>query len=206
MYHNNVLKFDDRPFNDVHEMHIAIEERWNEVVGPNDIVIYLGDLSFARGDDKSFVEGMINNLNGTIHYVLGNHDKPEDIKKIGKFASVNDYLEVRIKDKPSESDSNIETLFCCMHYPILEWNKKHHGNSFMIHGHCHMNLFNNDKDWFDNISEFSKYIPKEQLDEYNKLVGIKHYYKGKVFDVGCMGWDYRPVSYLEISSLGKDIS
>ena len=211
MYHQNVLKFDDRPFNDVHEMHIAIEERWNDVVGPDDVVVYLGDLSFARGDDKSFVEGMMNNLNGTIHYVLGNHDRVSDIKKINKFASVQDYLEVNIKYMQLDESLNgvyvkRETLFCCMHYPILEWNKKYHGNSFMIHGHCHMNLFNNDKDWFDKISEFSKYIPNEQLDEYNKLIGNKHYYKGKVVDVGCMGWDYRPVSYLDILTLDTSVA
>ena len=175
MYHNNVLKFDDRPFEDIHEMHLALEERWNEVVGPNDIVIYLGDLDFARGDDKPSVEGMMYRLNGTIHFVMGNHDKYADIKKIGKFESVNDYLEVRIKHMFPDSNSGVlkvtETLFCCMHYPIFEWNKKHHG-SFHLHGHSHGNIYHGDE---------------------------SDYYEGRrVMDVGCMLHDYRPISYKDV--------
>lgn len=175
MYHNNVLKFDNRPFEDIHEMHLALEERWNEVVEPNDIVIYLGDLDFARGDDKPSVEGMMYRLNGTIHFVMGNHDKYADIKKIGKFASVNDYLEVRIKHMFPDSNSGVlkvtETLFCCMHYPIFEWNKKHHG-SYHIHGHSHGNIYHGDE---------------------------SDYYEGRrVMDVGCMLHDYRPISYKDV--------
>jgi calcineurin-like phosphoesterase family protein len=174
-YHNNVLKFDNRPFEDIHEMHLALEERWNEVVGPNDIVIYLGDLDFARGDDKPSVEGMMYRLNGTIHFVMGNHDKYADIKKIGKFASVNDYLEVRIKHMFPDPNSGVlkvtETLFCCMHYPIFEWNKKHHG-SFHLHGHSHGNIYHGDE---------------------------SDYYEGRrVMDVGCMLHDYRPISYKDV--------
>ncbi|MEK6882675.1 MAG: hypothetical protein AABY22_23840, partial [Nanoarchaeota archaeon] len=67
LFHVNVLKYDNRPFDNVHDMHVAIETRWNEVVGPNDIVIYLGDLSFARKEDKAYVEGMMHSLNGEIH-------------------------------------------------------------------------------------------------------------------------------------------
>lgn len=175
MYHNNVLKFDHRPFEDIHEMHLALEERWNEVVGPNDIVIYLGDLDFARGDDKPSVEGMMYRLNGTIHFVMGNHDKYADIKKIGKFETVNDYLEVRIKHMFPDSNSGVlkvtETLFCCMHYPIFEWNKKHHG-SFHLHGHSHGNIYHGDE---------------------------SDYYEGRrVMDVGCMLHDYRPISYKDV--------
>jgi calcineurin-like phosphoesterase family protein len=175
MYHNNVLKFDNRPFEDIHEMHLALEERWNEVVGPNDIVIYLGDLDFARGDDKPSVEGMMYRLNGTIHFVMGNHDKYADIKKIGKFETVNDYLEVRIKHMFPDSNSGVlkvtETLFCCMHYPIFEWNKKHHG-SFHLHGHSHGNIYHGDE---------------------------SDYYEGRrVMDVGCMLHDYRPISYKDV--------
>jgi calcineurin-like phosphoesterase family protein len=206
-HHNNVLKFDNRPFEDINEMHIALEERWNEVVEPNDIVIYLGDLDFAKREDKAYVEGMMYRLNGTIHFVMGNHDKYADIKKIGKFASVNDYLEVRIKtnqvDKTTGFAKPIETLFCCMHYPIFEWNKKHNG-SYHIHGHCHMNLFNNDKDWLSDINKFSRYVPKDELDIFNKLISDRHYYRGRVFDVGCMGWDYKPVSFKDILKLGEN--
>lgn len=169
LFHQNVLKFDNRPFNDVHEMHTAIETRWNEVVGPNDIVIYLGDLSFARKEDKVYVEGMMHGLNGEIHFVMGNHDKWEDIKKFTIFKSQQDYLEVRISEMVD--GKKIERMFACMHYPIYSWNKKHHGH-YMVHGHCHLNL---------NEGEFHK--------------------ENRIIDVGCMGYNYTPITHLEIIKL-----
>ena len=170
LFHNNVIRFDNRPFKDVHEMHVAIEERWNEVVGPKDVVIYLGDLSFARREDKQYVENMLDRLNGTMHFVLGNHDKYDEIKKMSRFVSVQDYLEVRINHFDN-SDSRVETLFCCMHYPIYSWNKAHHG-SYHIHGHCHGNLHHG-----------------EDASFYNNR---------RVIDAGCMLHDYRPISYKEV--------
>jgi calcineurin-like phosphoesterase family protein len=169
LFHHNVLKFDKRPFNDVHHMHQIIEQRWNETVNPDDIVIYLGDLSFARREDKDYINQMLERLNGKIHFVLGNHDKIEEVKKMPNLESVQDYLEVRITHM--EGDKKIETLFCCMHYPIYSWNKKHHG-SYMVHGHCHGNLHHGEEaSFYDNR---------------------------RVIDVGCMLHDYRPVSYTQI--------
>src|ERR1035437_7711185 len=126
LFHNNVLKFDNRPFADIHEMHKVIEERWNEVVTDNDVVIYLGDLSFARKEDKDYVEGMLYSLNGTIHYIMGNHDDYREISKNKRFESVQDYLDLRIAHMVD--GKRIETLFCCMHYPIYSWNKASHGS------------------------------------------------------------------------------
>lgn len=176
LFHNNVLKFDNRPFKDVHEMHTAIETRWNEVVGPNDIVIYLGDLSFARKEDKAYVEGMMHGLNGEIHFVMGNHDKWEDIKKFTMFKSQQDYLEVRITDWEPEpmavgAFKKVERMFACMHYPIYSWNKKHHGH-YMVHGHCHGNLHHGeDASFYDNR---------------------------RVIDAGCMLHDYYPITHTQI--------
>jgi len=170
LFHNNVLKFDNRPFDDVHEMHLAIEERWNETVGPDDIVIYCGDLSFARREDKQYVDKMLLGLNGKIHFVMGNHDKYDEILKMPKFETVQDYLELRLTHYNDEN-IKVETLFCVMHYPIYSWNKKHHG-SYMIHGHCHGNLHHG-----------------EEADFYTNR---------RVIDVGCMLHDYTPISYSEV--------
>jgi calcineurin-like phosphoesterase family protein len=169
LFHNNVLKYDNRPFTDVNEMHVVLEGGWNEVVKPNDIVIYLGDLSFARREDKASVESMLNRLNGTIHFVMGNHDKFDDIKKVTRFQSVQDYLEVRIKHVLDYNE--VETLFCCMHYPIYSWNKSHHG-SYHVHGHCHGNLHHGED--------------------------ANYYWNRRAIDVGCMLHDYKPISYTQV--------
>jgi len=182
LFHKNVLKFDNRPFNDVHEMHQVIEERWNETVNDDDYVIYLGDLAFARREEKAEVEGMLWRLKGKIHFVMGNHDKWEDIKKLPRLESVQDYLEVRIATMEENGKGVMErkeTLFICMHYPIFSHNKAHHG-SIMVHGHSHMSL-----------SEL----------EFHKIK--------KIFDVGVNGWDYRPVSFsalIDLANLKSDLT
>jgi calcineurin-like phosphoesterase family protein len=176
LFHHNVLKFDKRPFTDIHEMHKVLETNWNEVVGQDDIVIYLGDLSFARKDDTDFVEGMLWGLNGKIHFVMGNHDDYRVIPKNTRFESVQDYLEVRIAHMLD--GKRVETLFCCMHYPIYSWNKAHHG-SYMIHGHCHGNLHHGEDANF--------------------------YVNRRVIDVGCMLTDYKPISYLEVMDKLKHV-
>lgn len=169
LFHNNVLRFDNRPFADVHEMHKVIEERWNEVVTEDDIVIYLGDLSFARKEDKAYVEGMMHGLNGEIHFIMGNHDKWEDIKKFTMFKSQQDYLEVRITHMVD--GKSVENLFCCMHYPIFSWNKAHHG-SYHVHGHTHGNLHHGED--------------------------VNYYNNRRVIDAGCMLHEYKPISYLDV--------
>lgn len=175
LFHHNVLKFDNRPFENVFDMHVAIENNWNEVVGPNDIVIYLGDLSFARKEDRTLVEMMMSRLNGEIHFVMGNHDKWDDIKKFTRFKSQQDYLEVRITEVVDAV--RIERMFVCMHYPIYSWNKKHH-KTYHAHGHCHGNLHHGE----DTI----------------------YYKNNRAIDVGCMLHDYTPISHLEIIDKFKD--
>ena len=39
--HANVLRYDNRPFANVDEMHNTLVERWNSVVGDDDVVYFL---------------------------------------------------------------------------------------------------------------------------------------------------------------------
>jgi calcineurin-like phosphoesterase family protein len=176
LFHHNVLKFDKRPFSDVYAMHDYIEKKWNETVTEDDIVIYLGDLSFAKAHERQSVNDFVSRLNGKIHFVIGNHDKYEDIVRMKKFESVQDYLELKIthfetKGVGSEMLVKTDTSFSLMHYPIYSWNKKHHGN-YMVHGHCHGNLHHGEEADF--------------------------YVNRRVIDVGCMLHDYTPISYSEV--------
>ncbi len=143
LFHHNVLGFDKRPFDNVDEMHLTIENNWNNLITKDDVVIYLGDLTFARREDQASVKQMMNRLNGDIHFVMGNHDKWEDIAAITKFKSQQDYLEIRLNYFDNEKIKH-EVTFLCMHYPIYSWNKKHRG-AYMVHGHSHM--INSDDDF-----------------------------------------------------------
>ena len=167
--HANVIKYDGRPFNDVDEMNEQLILNWNSVVGAKDVVFYLGDLSFDRSGEKT--QRIVNELNGKIHYILGNHDNEKGIRKLGRFETISDYVNLSINDL--ENPRKKQGIMM-MHYPILSWDKAHHGD-FMLHGHCHGSLVNDP--------------------EYS------WYYKRKVLDVSCNMTGYKPISYSEIKQI-----
>lgn len=187
LFHKKVMDHDNRPFRDeqgepdVDAMHETIIANWNKVVGKNDIVFYLGDLCLVN--PKRTIP-IVSRLNGTIHYIMGNHDEYEDIVKIGRFATVYDYVDLNIKgiknlnktlkDKKGKIQEHANIHFCLMHFPIYSWNKRHHA-AVMVHGHSHGNLHHNE----DNT--------------YNYYAN-----NNKAIDVGCNIHDYTPVSYTEI--------
>lgn len=73
--HNNIIKFTDkngnryRPFDTLQEMHETIIHRHNSVVGVNDIVYFLGDVTF----NKKYLP-LLQEMNGEKYLVKGNHD------------------------------------------------------------------------------------------------------------------------------------
>ncbi len=123
-YHNGILKFcpNTRPYKDLEEMHEALIFDWNSKVKPNDVIFSLGDFSFV-GKEKT--EAIIDQLNGNIVWILGNH-----CQKVFMSISANKqhYLELTFDG----------TKVCMMHYPVSCWNRAAHG-SVMLHGHTHGN-------------------------------------------------------------------
>lgn len=142
--HQNVIRFDGRPFGSVDEMHKIMIEKWNSVVGDDDIVFYLGDLSHRCDIDT--VKSVISQLKGKIYYILGNHDRMRDIVKLGRFEKIYEYgTEVSIKDE--DANRGYQDIILC-HYAILSWNKSHYG-SWHLHGHSHGSMMKNpDMSWF----------------------------------------------------------
>src|SRR6266436_1247085 len=120
--HANIIKHCNRPFSSVHEMNEIMIIRWNEVVGPNDIVYHLGDFAFK--DHAKYLD----RLNGTKHLILGNHDK-KGIKSAGnRWASINQMLTLK----------GATTIVLC-HYAMKVWDRSHHG-ALHFYGHSHGNL------------------------------------------------------------------
>jgi calcineurin-like phosphoesterase family protein len=82
-YHENIIKYENRPFIGVDEMNNTIISRHNDKVKKDDTVYFLGDFCFYASENRAFRgEGMPirpdelkKQLNG--HYILisGNHDK-----------------------------------------------------------------------------------------------------------------------------------
>ena len=77
--HNKEFLYVPRGFTNVQDMNEALVENWNKVVKLNDEVYNLGD--FALNDVEAAIP-YINQLNGTIRWIYGNHDTEKKIDRI----------------------------------------------------------------------------------------------------------------------------
>ena len=88
--HENIIKYENRPFSNVEHMNICMIDAWNSVVSKHDKVFMLGDFGFGGSD---FISNTLNKLKGNKVLVMGNHDQSRSVKKwieLG-FQTVYDY-------------------------------------------------------------------------------------------------------------------
>lgn len=69
--HANIIKYCNRPFNNIDEMNEYIINKWNSTIKDNDIVYHLGDVGFGA---LAEVKNLIERLKGTKVLIRGNHD------------------------------------------------------------------------------------------------------------------------------------
>ena len=124
--HSNIIKYCNRPFENIFEMDDYIIKKWNETVSYDDTIYILGDFMFSRNIEK--IENYVNKLNGYKILVLGNHDNFSiDDYKLAGFNEVYDgIIEKCIHNK--------RWIMC--HYQMAHWNGSHKG-SFHLFGHEH---------------------------------------------------------------------
>lgn len=73
--HANILKYCDRPFDDIEEMNAALINNYNSMIGIDDVVIWMGDC-FFKGDATRYSH-MLSEMAGTKILLLGNHDRSD---------------------------------------------------------------------------------------------------------------------------------
>lgn len=124
-YHDNVIKFANRPYHNAEEMNRSLIKKWNEKVTFADEVYILGDVTM-KGPELA--AEMLSQLRGKKHLIRGNHDRFVDQQTFDKsiFASVRDYGEIVC----------CNTRMILFHYPIAEWNGFYR-ESIHLHGHQH---------------------------------------------------------------------
>lgn len=107
---------------------------WNMRVTKRDTVYMLGDFTMIRMKGLYEVLEIIDQLNGTIHVIFGNHDHKEmwhviAIMRPGKVIIEGERLETKINGH--------EITMC--HFSHQAWNKSHFGAWHMF-GHSHNTL------------------------------------------------------------------
>lgn len=120
--HTNIIRFCNRPFQDVEEMNEKIIEDWNSVVSKNDEVWHLGDFSFSKDEER--IKKHFDALNGKKSLLEGNHDHKET--KNLPWAKVSRLFTMR---------HNKQSFVLC-HYPMWAWDRQNQG-SIHLYGHVH---------------------------------------------------------------------
>lgn len=79
-----------RGFDNIHEMNETIIKRHNAVVKSDDEVYVLGDLALGGSGEEALesTQRLIEQMNGRIHIILGNHDSPKRIEMYKKCINV----------------------------------------------------------------------------------------------------------------------
>ena len=173
--HENCLSFDNRPFKTIEEHDAELVRRWNDVVGFDDDVWILGDISWAN--PTKTIE-IFSQLNGNKHLCIGNHDR-----KTLKSKNVRD-LFVEIVDYKETNINGVDIILS--HYPIPCFNRHYYG-AYHFYGHVH-----NSFEW--NMMERIKY---EMVALYDKPCNM--------FNVGCMMtyMNYTPRTFDEITRIAN---
>jgi calcineurin-like phosphoesterase family protein len=116
--HEGVLKFSDRHFSSIEEHDETLLDEINTLVGRDDILWMLGDVSFKpAGKWRARIKCR------KIHFIVGNHDHN---KSKTVFSSA-DYVKQIKLDKH---------LIYVSHYPNAYWPASHYG-SLHLYGHMH---------------------------------------------------------------------
>lgn len=122
--HKNIIKYENRPFDNTEKMDRYMIEKWNNKVSEDDEVYIIGDFSFYN---KTKTISILDRLNGKKFLVRGNHDsKIIEYNYKNKFIWVKDYAEIKVDGK--------DVVLC--HYPFMVWNGSNYG-SINIYGHVH---------------------------------------------------------------------
>ena len=174
--HSNIMVFCNRPWTNIQDMNEGLIENWNDVVGDNDIVFVLGDVSWNK--DPHDMKRIIERLNGSHIFILpGNHDTKEQFTKIGKRAElISDTALVFIsgidEDKPTR-----EHEFMISHFPLATWPHFRRG-VINLHGHIH-----------------SGPRSHNEIDQPGFDLILK---KNLTYDVGVDNNDYKPIEIRDI--------
>lgn len=125
-FHENIIGFCNRPFGSVDHMNDALIKNWNMVVSEKDHVWFLGDFSFGKDNQT---EGILQQLKGIKHLVVGNHDRKGRSQALFNknwercFVDRHDYTRLKV--------DGYKLVLC--HFPFASWERGY----VNLHGHLH---------------------------------------------------------------------
>jgi calcineurin-like phosphoesterase family protein len=180
-WHKAIIGYDERPYSSLEEMEESIIRNWNNTVSKKDIVYHLGD--FAFGNPRKWAN-ITRRLNGSITLVRGNHDL-QNGATLRRLVADGEPIFNDVCDFESIKINGMGVILS--HYPYIgteyDYRMKEYAPNntglWLLHGHTHK----------------AGHGPVN-LDRVNINL--------KMINVGCMMWDYTPVSEHEIYRIIKE--
>ena len=127
--HKNILKYCNRPFENIEDMNRTILQNLEKSLRPKDTLYFLGDLTFKEKVAHEFFE-KFSDIEVEIHFIVGNHDSKGVIKIAQEYCSSVEHLKnIKIGGR--------HITLC--HYGMLVWDKSHF-NSWQLFGNSHGRL------------------------------------------------------------------
>lgn len=181
-FHENVIRFDKRPFTSVEEMNAKMRDWWNNTVSEKDRVYILGDFIWLPPSDPEYIK-FTKSLNGKKVLIKGNHDNVEKFSSELKncFEDIKSRKEIKLNKKRIIMD----------HYPLMMYRHDTDSNVFHFHGHTHITA---EQDW---VEKWTCALI------FNRGMGTP---TGQIINVGCMMpyMNYIPRTFEEIIKAGKE--
>ncbi len=124
--HEDIIGYDNRPFDSAREMNAVMTERWNRVCREDDLTYIIGD--FCAGGPDRWRELLLG-LRGRKILLTGNHDNQDAAAQMcreGLLEGAYPYLEAEDKGR--------KVVLC--HYPIVPFHN-HWFGWLHLYGHVH---------------------------------------------------------------------
>ena len=131
LFHNNIIKYCNRDFKNIEEMNELILNNWNNTVGDDDYIFFLGDFVIGAQNKYETAQIIYDSLKGKKIYLKGNHDT--HLKKFTNIPVIDGPIEIIYRDKK----------IILNHVPIWNFNRSRY--DFHIFGHIHNNIVENSK-------------------------------------------------------------
>lgn len=132
--HDREFIWKERGFSSVQEMNEEIIKRHNLAVKPEDDVYLLGDICLGGNENLENNKKLIEQLNGKLHIILGNHDTATREQMYKELPNVVEVAEVGVRFKYKKHH------FILTHYPMITGNLEAESllqMSLNLYGHTH---------------------------------------------------------------------
>jgi calcineurin-like phosphoesterase family protein len=181
--HENSIKFDNRPYKNLDEMHRKLISNYNAQVPENGVCYFLGDIATHSSE---LTKSIIEQLNGTKIIIVGNHDKSYNaLYNIGFDVVLNNATIYIDGQRVSMSHCPLPGIFredvSDMKGAVIgdNWHGESKHHAFMVANEGQFHL--------------SGHLHSPNSGKSERIVG-------RQMDVGLPSSNYRPVSISEISS------